>query len=75
MHGLVNVHAYVRILTGDHLLKTWALPLERVLLGDTQKVHGICLPSKTADLLVFVFRNMIKHTTLLDIYLARSAAT
>jgi len=69
--GLINVHAYVRILTGDHLLKTWALPLERLLLSDTRRAHGICLPSKAAELVVFVLRDMIKHTTLLDIYLGR----
>jgi len=69
--GLIHVHAYARVLTGDHLLKTWALPLERLLLEDTRREHGICLPSKAAELVVFVFRNMIKHTTLLDIYLGR----
>ncbi len=70
-HGIVNVHAYARILTGDHFLKTWAIPLERMLLTDTRWEYGICLPSKAAELVVFVFRSMIKHTTLLDIYLGQ----
>jgi len=28
---LINIHAYTRILTGDHFLKSWALPLESML--------------------------------------------
>lgn len=68
---LINVHAYTRILTGDHFLKSYALPLEKLLLSDCRSVSGIQLPAKSTELIVFVLRNMLKHTTLMDLYLSR----
>lgn len=70
---LINVHAYIRILTGDHFLKNWALPFEQMLLSETLIENGIRVTSRSSELIVFVFRNMIKHTTLLDIYLSNRA--
>jgi len=70
---LINLHAFTRILTGDHLLKSWALPAERLLLGETRTQRGIRLPSKTAELVLFVFRYMIRHTSILDLYLGRKS--
>ena len=67
---LINIHAYTRILTGDHFLKSWALPLESMLLSETEAVNGMRLPLKSSELIVFVFRNMIKLTTLFDFYLS-----
>jgi len=67
---LVNIHAYTRIMTGDHFMKSWTLPLEQLLLADTSPVNGMRVPSKSSELIVFVFRNMIKHTTLIDIFFA-----
>jgi thymidylate kinase len=67
---LINVHAYTRILTGDHLLKSWALPLETLLLSETEQVNGMRVTTRSSELIVFVFRNMIKQTTLLDLYLS-----
>ncbi len=67
---LINIHAYTRILTGDHFLKSWALPLEDLLLSETSTVNGMRVPAKSSELIVFVFRNMIKYTTLLDLYLS-----
>ncbi len=72
---LINVHAYTRILTGDHFLKTYALPLEKLLLSDCRSVKGIRLPAKSTELIVFVLRNMLKHTTLMDLYLSRHSGT
>lgn len=70
---LINVHAYTRILTGDHFLKNWALPLEQMLLAETVLECGIRVAARSSELIVFVFRNMIKHTTLMDIYLSGGA--
>lgn len=67
---LINIHAYTRILTGDHLLKSWALPLESLLLSETEQVNGMRVTVRSSELIVFVFRNMIKQTTLLDLYLS-----
>lgn len=63
---LINFHAYTRILTGDHFLKSWALPFEVLLLEETTPVQGLPLTAKSTELIVFVIRNMIKHTVLVD---------
>jgi hypothetical protein len=67
---LINIHAYTRILTGDHFLKSWTLPLESMLLSETYQDNGMQVPSKSSELIVFVFRNMIKLTSLQDLYLS-----
>ena len=64
---LINVHAYTRILTGDHFTKCWALPFEKMLLEQTRSLEDIQVPMPGAELVVFVLRSMIKHTTLFDL--------
>jgi thymidylate kinase len=70
----VNVHAYARILTGDHFLKSWALPFERLLLEHTHEDSGIRIPDASSEILIFVIRNMLKMTTLVDLFYATRAA-
>lgn len=64
---LINFHVYTRILTGDHFMKSWALPFEEMLLADTRRYQEIRLPSVAAEHIIFVLRGMIKHSTALDI--------
>jgi thymidylate kinase len=70
---LINFHTYTRILTGDHFMKSWALPFERLLLGDSERVGVIHLPPKSSEIIIYTVRNMIKHTTLFDLYLYKKA--
>ncbi|MCP3914024.1 MAG: hypothetical protein GY711_00530 [bacterium] len=65
---VINVHAYTRILTGDHLLKSSTWPLERLLLESTREHLGIRVPSASAELIVYAFRAMVKQTTVMDHY-------
>jgi thymidylate kinase len=71
--SLINFHTYTRILTGDHFMKSWALPFEQLLLSETSRVGPIHLPPKSSEIIVYVIRNMIKHTTLFDLYLVSKA--
>lgn len=64
---LINIHAYTRILTGDHFLKSWTFPFEKMLLAETTPVFQLPLTVKSSELIVFVIRNMIKHATLIDL--------
>lgn len=68
---LIHLHAYKRILTGDHVLKSWSLAFENLLLEDTRQLHGVHVPAKEAEIIIFVFRNMIKYTTLIDFLMMR----
>ena len=69
--SLINFHVYTRILTGDHFMKSWALPFEELLLSETARHGLIHLPPKSSEIIIYVVRNMIKHTTLFDLMLVR----
>lgn len=66
---LVHVHVYYRVVTGESLAKNYRLPVEDMLLENTWFVQGVRLPIKSAELVVFTVRMMLKHTTLVELYL------
>ena len=65
---VINVHAYTRLLTGDHLLKASAWPLEELLLASAEERVGIPQASGSAELVIFVLRNLVKDLSPLDYY-------
>jgi thymidylate kinase len=71
---LINVHAHARILTGDHFLKSFALPLEQMLLENVRTELGAQVPTRECEIIVFVLRSMLKRTTLLDLWFGRRLA-
>lgn len=66
---LINIHAFSWILTGDHFLKSWNFPFDDMLLSEIRYVHSVKTPVASSELIVFIIRHMIKHTTPLDLYL------
>ncbi|HEX6813107.1 MAG TPA: hypothetical protein VF384_15905 [Planctomycetota bacterium] len=68
---LINVHAYTRILTGDHLLKSYGLPFEAMLLANRRLEQGVYVPTKTAETIVFTFRLALKVVRAIDRQLVR----
>ena len=64
---LVHVHTYYRVITGESLTKNYRLPLEEMLLEDTWEVESIRLPAKSAELVIFTLRMMLKHTSLIEL--------
>jgi thymidylate kinase len=64
---LVHVHAYYRVITGESLTKNYRLPIEEMLLADTWEVESIRLPAKSAELVIFTLRMMLKHTSLVEL--------
>jgi thymidylate kinase len=60
---LVHVHAYYRVITGDSLVKNYHFPLETMLLENTQQIGVVDVPTKGAELVVFVLRMSLKHTS------------
>ena len=69
---LVHIHAYVRVLSGDSLVKSYRLPFERMLLSNLRE-ERIPVPIKEAELIVFILRNSLKFLSPLDIYKQKKA--
>ena len=63
----VHVHAYYRVITGESLSKNLHLPLEEMLLQNVREEDLIQLPAKSAELVVFTIRMMLKHTSLVEL--------
>lgn len=66
---LVHVHAYFRVITGDSLSKNYRLPIEEMLLQNTRMEGSIPVLTKSAELIVFTLRIMLKHTSLVELIL------
>ena len=65
----VHVHAYYRIITGESLSKNLHLPFEEMLLQNVREEDSIQVPVKSAELVVFTIRMMLKHTSLVELFM------
>lgn len=66
---LIHVHAYFQIVTGDSLAKSYRLPFEETLLASTRRLHGVPVPAAELELMLFVLRIALKHTSLPEVLL------
>jgi thymidylate kinase len=66
---LVHVHAYFRVISGDSLTKNYRFPIEEMLLQNTRLEGPIRVPVKSAELIVFTLRIMLKHTSWIELAL------
>jgi thymidylate kinase len=66
---LVHVHAYYRLITGESLSKNYHFPIEEMLFQNVREVDSIRVPTKSAELVVFTLRMMLKHTSLVELLL------
>ncbi len=64
---LINAHVHTHTMTGDHFIKSWALPFEEMLLENTDTISGMPVPTRAAELIIYVIRSMIKHASLFDL--------
>ena len=64
---LVHVHAYFQIVSGDSLVKSYRLPIERAILEQTRYLHGVRVPMPEAELVLFALRIALKHTGPIEI--------
>lgn len=65
----VHVHAYYRVITGESLSKNLHLPIEEMLLQNIREEDTIQVPVKSAELVVFTIRMMLKHTSLVELFM------
>jgi thymidylate kinase len=66
----VHVHAYFQIVSGDSLVKSYRLPIERSLLDQTRYLHGVRVPTPEAELVLFALRIALKHVGPIEILMA-----
>jgi thymidylate kinase len=66
---LVHVHVYFRVITGESLAKNLCLPLENMLLEHTRWEDAVRVPTRSAELVIFTLRMMLKHSTLVELIL------
>jgi thymidylate kinase len=66
----VHVHAYFQIVSGDSLVKSYRLPIERSLLEQTRYLHGVRVPTAEAELVLFALRIALKQIGPIEILMA-----
>jgi predicted kinase len=59
--ALIHLHAYLQIVGGDSLVKSYRLPVEPILLNGCRLLHGWPIPTPEAELAVFLLRVALKH--------------
>ena len=68
---LVHVHSYYRVISGGSLAKNYHLPLEEMLLHNVAREGSVVVPSRGAEVTMFVLRMSLKHTTLAELMMLR----
>jgi thymidylate kinase len=63
---LVDLHAYHQLVSGDSLVKTYRFPIEEQLLAAATIQEGVKVPAPDAELLLFLLRILLKHTSMLE---------
>ncbi len=65
--AIAHVHAYFRVISGESLAKNFHLPLENMLLENRRFEDSVPIPAAGAELIVFVLRMLIKHTSPIEL--------
>lgn len=60
---LVHVHLYLRVVTGESLLKNYDLPVAECLFKGDCTLHGYPVPLPDIELVVFVLRASLKYAS------------
>lgn len=71
---VIHVHLYTRLLTGESLVKSHWLPVERLLLENRREVNGIQVPSKSAELIIHLLRVFVKYGSTIDLFFLQREA-
>lgn len=63
----LHLHTYFQVITGESLTKNYRFPVEEMLLQNTRQLSGVRVPQKSAELVLFTLRIMLKHTSLVEL--------
>jgi thymidylate kinase len=64
---LVDLHAYYQLISGDSYTKAYRFPLENALMAATSTECDVNVPRPAAELVMFLVRILLKHTSLIEI--------
>ncbi len=59
--ALVHLHVHYRLVLGDRYTKNYVLPLEQVLLANTQLKAGVPVPVPELEMLILMLRSLLKY--------------
>ncbi|MFC7536037.1 hypothetical protein ACFQPG_01490 [Sphingomonas sp. GCM10030256] len=62
-----DLHAYHQLISGDSLVKSYRFPVEEELLACTTSQMGVRVPTASAELVLFLLRILLKHTSLIEV--------
>ena len=64
---LLDLHAYHQLVSGDSLVKSFRFPVEEDFLARTSSLMGVRIPEPSAELVLYLLRILLKHTSLIEI--------
>ncbi len=59
--ALVHLHVHYRLVLGDRYTKNYVLPLEQVVLANTQLKAGVPVPVPELETLILILRSLLKY--------------
>jgi thymidylate kinase len=63
----LDLHTYHQVVSGDSLVKSFRFPVEEEILANTASLHDVRVPAPSAELVLFLLRILLKHTSLIEI--------
>jgi hypothetical protein len=67
LERLLHVHLHDRVLSGEDLIPSHTLPLDRALLESPDRAHGIRVPTPAQEALLTVLKHAIRWGSLPDV--------
>ena len=64
---LLDLHAYHQLVSGDSLVKSFRFPIEEEFLARTSFQLGVRTPEPAAELVLFLLRILLKHSSMIEI--------
>lgn len=64
---LLDLHAYHQLVSGDSLVKSFRFPVEEEFLATTSLHMGVRVPEPAAELVLFLLRILLKHSSMIEI--------
>lgn len=67
---LLDLHAYHQLISGDSFVKSFRFPVEEDILARSTVMMGVRVPDPSSELVLFLLRILLKHTSPVEIYKA-----
>jgi thymidylate kinase len=64
---LLDLHAYHQLVSGDSYVKSYRFAVEEEFLSRTSSWMGVRIPEPAAELVLFVLRMLLKHSSMVEI--------